>query len=405
MIEITIYRTEGVPTVELAGRIDGLSTAELDNQFETLTSAGERVLFVDLSKITYISSAGIRTFLVSQKTLKAIGGELILFGLSPAIYQTFKVSGLHSIFKILKDKEELQQKASQVSAPPKAISLEINGIKIEQLKFNTTPGKFFVIGDQSKMNKSEYSEKEVIAVKHSDIAFGTGLAALGDDFSEYKNLFGESMAIESNFFSYPAIKQPVVDFMLNSLIVGDLSYKFLHGFGFRGNYSSIIRFDELNEFITLSELLKLGESLSSSNLFGIVLLAESGGVYGMHLKKIPIIENKPTNGDIFDQRNFADWFDFPLEPANMNRVIAAVGVAVKDKSSISKANQAAFSSEANFHIHTGIFEKALLSKNIIEFEKELKRVISEMECSKVQHLLGKSKFKSGMFGIIELEAV
>jgi hypothetical protein len=39
---------------------------------------------------------------------------------------------------------------------------------------------------------------------------------------------------------------------------------------------------------------------------------------------------------------------------------------------------------------------------VVQFEKELKRVVNELEVSKVQHVLGQSKFGSGMAGLIEL---
>ena len=44
-----------------------------------------------------------------------------------------------------------------------------------------------------------------------------------------------------------------------------------------------------------------------------------------------------------------------------------------------------------------------LSKKPDQFENELKRVIAELPVSKVQHLMGQSRFQHGMIGIIELE--
>ena len=45
-----------------------------------------------------------------------------------------------------------------------------------------------------------------------------------------------------------------------------------------------------------------------------------------------------------------------------------------------------------------------LSKKPDQFENELKRVIAELPVSKVQHLMGQSRFHHGMVGIIELES-
>ncbi|MBW1772786.1 MAG: hypothetical protein JRJ82_07835, partial [Deltaproteobacteria bacterium] len=54
------------------------------------------------------------------------------------------------------------------------------------------------------------------------------------------------------------------------------------------------------------------------------------------------------------------------------------------------------------HFHAGVFEKQPLNRNIESFDKELTRVITECEVSRIQHVLGKTKFSNGMIGLIEL---
>ena len=41
--------------------------------------------------------------------------------------------------------------------------------------------------------------------------------------------------------------------------------------------------------------------------------------------------------------------------------------------------------------------------SVEDFEKEFTRIFKELEVYKVQHLLGRSRFGSGMVGIIDLE--
>ena len=124
----------------------------------------------------------------------------------------------------------------------------------------------------------------------------------------------------------------------------------------------------------------------------------------MHLKRVPISELRPDNGkDIFDPDNFSDWINFPVEPEDVDHIIAGTGLAVRNKGIERPEIQALFSEENNFHIHAGVFEKGPLGKQLEIFEEELPRVLTELKVYKVQHILGQSRFRSGMAGIVELD--
>jgi hypothetical protein len=87
-----------------------------------------------------------------------------------------------------------------------------------------------VLGSHEKLEHCEFREADVVSVPSKAIRFGAGLAALGNRYEEYKGLFGESVVINGNFFSYPAVKHPAVDYVLASEQHTGLEYRFLHGF-------------------------------------------------------------------------------------------------------------------------------------------------------------------------------
>jgi hypothetical protein len=124
----------------------------------------------------------------------------------------------------------------------------------------------------------------------------------------------------------------------------------------------------------------------------------------MHLKQVPIVENKPGNEkNIFDGENFSDWLSFPVEPSDINHVVAGTGMAIRSRDTGSPALQAVMAEESHFHFHGGIFSPEPLSKKPEQFEDECHRVFMELNLLKIQHLLGKTRFSSGMAGIVELE--
>ena len=404
MFEYSVVEDDGFKCVTVTGRIDALSSAEIQKGFDRLILAGERVILVDFTLVNYVSSAGLRLFLSVQKKLKAIGGEIVLFKPVPSVLEVFKISGLDQIFRIASTMDEIKASIRKEEIHPEVISKEAEGIRAEYISLRADKGTLFVIGSQDHLAGAEYNKQDMVTVKPSDMQFGTGLAALGEKFEDCKHLFGESMVINRNLFVYPAVKQPEVDFMINTDSQGLFAYKFLHGFGFNGSYRYILSFEGKNDDVELTRLVKLLYSISGANVLGISFLAESKGLWGMHLKRVPILEQRPNNGkDIFDPENFPKWFDFPVEPMNVNHIITGTGIVVKEKSLARPEIQSLISEGNDFHIHAAIFEKGPLSKRFEDFEKEFTRIFKDLAVYKVQHLLGRSRFGSGMVGMIELE--
>lgn len=404
MFECSVTEDCGFKWITLKGRIDAMSTTEIQKECSALTLAGERIMVVDFTGVNYISSAGLRVFLGVQKQLKRVGGEIILLGIASQVLEVFKISGLDRLFRVVSTKDEIMKSVQPEADHIEVISTEVEGIAIEYIRHQADKGSVYVVGSQDNLARADYGERDVVTVRPADMQFGTGLATSGETYEDYKNLFGESMIINRNFFFYPAVKHPAVDFILDSHSNASLSYKFLHGFGFNSSYRYTLSFEGKDGLVELALLVNALFRVSSANMLGIVILAESKGIWGMHLKRVPLAEQRPDNGkDIFDPENFSDWIDFPVEPSDVNHIIAGTGIAIKDKSLVRPEVQTLISKGNDFHIHAGIFEKGPLNKQLADFDRELRRVLTELEIYKVQHILGQSRFRGGVVGIIELE--
>ena len=244
-----------------------------------------------------------------------------------------------------------------------------------------------------------------MAVRAEDFRFGAGLASLGDRYEEYGKLFGESFIVDRSLFFLPSVRRPAVDFMLFSERQPGMEYRFLHGFGFGDAFRYVAFFEGADGgFVTLDSLVPALFKLSGANVLGVVFLAESKGIWGMHLKRSPIVENSPKNGKaILDPANFPEWMHFPMEPGDINNVVLGVGVALRDREAADPQARAFLPGGGSHHIHAGIFSKEPLSRNINTFELELRRVATELEVFRVEHLLGKSSFRNGTVGLIEIE--
>ncbi|MDY0079987.1 MAG: STAS domain-containing protein [Ignavibacteriaceae bacterium] len=387
----------------LSGRIDGITSSDVEKAIDDLIAQGERTIIIDLSPVLYISSAGLRIFLAAQKELRKIDGSLIFLSPPDSVQKIFEISGFAGIFTIAPDETFLNIVLNGNKNLSKAEMIQLNGLQFEILSLNSPPASCFSIGSYDKQKNSSYSLQDVVPVPQTDFNFALGLAATGIEFDDYRNYFGESVVINNNLFIYPAIRGAKVDFILEEERVKSETIKFLNGFALKGSFNSITLMKEQEKLISLKEIIAALSLKVKSNLFGLVFLAVSGGVYGMNLKKVPVISEHSVP-DIFENSLFHEWFDFPVEGRYSNHLLAGFGLVVKDKSLLPDNLKKHFPRNTSSHIHSLIMEKGYLSHKIEEFNKEMKRIFNELTSLKVQHLMSDSIFKSGFFAIIEVES-
>lgn len=85
-------------TVYLEGRLDTMTSPELEAEFrQSLTGITE--LVVDMEKLVYVSSAGLRVLLSAQKVMNKQGG-MIIRNVCEEIMEIFEVTGFVDILTI-----------------------------------------------------------------------------------------------------------------------------------------------------------------------------------------------------------------------------------------------------------------------------------------------------------------
>ncbi|CAI8876401.1 STAS domain-containing protein [Methylococcus capsulatus] len=100
MLDITCETRGEVLVAHLSGRIDAAASRAFEEQALAWVDAGTRNLVMDLSSINYISSAGLRVFLLIAKKLKEAEGSVKLCALTPAVNDVFEISGFSRLFSI-----------------------------------------------------------------------------------------------------------------------------------------------------------------------------------------------------------------------------------------------------------------------------------------------------------------
>lgn len=99
-------RVDGIVAVAPAGRIDTTTAPALEQHLIGLLAAGERRIVVDFAGVDYISSAGLRVFLLAAKKSRAANGKVVLSSLKSHIMEVFDIAGFSSILPIYATRDE-----------------------------------------------------------------------------------------------------------------------------------------------------------------------------------------------------------------------------------------------------------------------------------------------------------
>ena len=85
--------------VALEGRLDTITAPELETELKASLDGVEK-LTLDFTKLEYISSAGLRVLLSTQKRMKT-QGEMVVSNVNETIMEIFKVTGFNDILTIV----------------------------------------------------------------------------------------------------------------------------------------------------------------------------------------------------------------------------------------------------------------------------------------------------------------
>lgn len=97
-MEINKIKDGTTLTIELEGRLDTVSAPQLETELKKSISGIETLIF-DFAKLEYLSSAGLRVLLSSQKVMNR-QGQMIIKNVNSTIADIFEVTGFSEILTI-----------------------------------------------------------------------------------------------------------------------------------------------------------------------------------------------------------------------------------------------------------------------------------------------------------------
>lgn len=97
-LDIEVKKNAEEYTFLLEGRLDTITSPDLESKINEVVSDADK-LILDLSKLEYISSAGLRVLLGAAQAMDG-KGDMVVCNLTQSVKEVFELTGFSNLFNI-----------------------------------------------------------------------------------------------------------------------------------------------------------------------------------------------------------------------------------------------------------------------------------------------------------------
>ena len=105
-MELTEKKNDKYTLICISGRLDTMTYATLERKLNEIIEAGRNNILIDCTEMDYVSSSGLRVFLLAMKKVSLSQGKFVLCALKENIMDIFRISGFINIFEVYASREE-----------------------------------------------------------------------------------------------------------------------------------------------------------------------------------------------------------------------------------------------------------------------------------------------------------
>ena len=366
------------------GRLDAYWAEHLSLSLAEVIRGGTHHITLNLHEVVYLSSAGIRVLIKVHKQLKGIDGALSVTTPSEQVTSVLSMTGL----------AELILTTPMLRNPSSPPTLKTRQMEHEQVAFEIFtqhPDAALIcqtLGNPDRLIDWHFQETDSATVSFPDSTFGFGLGAIGENFADCRERFGEFVAVGGAAAYLPTDGTNVPDYTVSS---GTLvpTLQVLSGIACHGDMAHLMRFEptQAHHAITLSDLTKTCLIIAEADSVGIIMIAESAGLIGASLKRSPALKESAQN--VFKIPAIRDWLSFTTERTNINGVTLMVGMVTKTEGSplASLLRPLGPSPSPLGHFHAATFSYRPLQKGEINLRTTVSSFFESETLRGILHLL------------------
>lgn len=103
-MEVTTKQFKHCDLITVTGRVDSATAPKLAEALEAISNEGRYKIVIDMAGLEYMSSAGFRALIATQRNCKRFTrGEVVLACVPANIYSALELAGFTTLFKTFPD--------------------------------------------------------------------------------------------------------------------------------------------------------------------------------------------------------------------------------------------------------------------------------------------------------------
>ncbi|MFZ4523517.1 MAG: STAS domain-containing protein [Bacteroidales bacterium] len=399
-LDITREECDEYSLLKIDGRIDGYWSRQLDEYLDEMLNTGIYSVALDLRSVHYMSSLGIRVLMKYAKLYRQVSGGFGILYASKTVEDLLVMAGLKVILQW-----QASEATSHVVELTETIETEGYSYTVSALPGNQ-PMQCRFIGDPEKIRSGGYSADDCKNLDFGRKHFGIGLGAIGLDFEDCRNRFGEFIGLGDTVVYSPAGNSQSPDYMTKRGMLTP-AIKLLYGVTFEGDFDKTVSFspDQQGGPISFSRLVNDLSGITGYEQFVMVMLAETSGLVGLSIStSVAAGEGYLSNPFVFP--GVKECVNFTPEPEHDKTMTITVGVvSAKGEDALNFTRPLSPGSAIRQHFHTAVFTYLPFKKSNIDLDETIATLFDQDKILGVLHLIndtrefmgaGESMFKNGV---------
>jgi len=387
-MEITEHPLDAGLELQVKGRLDSYWADPLARRLDEVIRGGGHQIILNLSEVTYLSSAGIRVLVKFYKQLQGIKGSFIVSNPSEPVKAVLELAGLDTLLFAGATPSPVPS-----STPERIRWLERGNATFEIFEY--APGASLTcraIGDPKPLLGCRFREEHCQTLSFPEAEFAVGLGAFGNGFADCHDRFGEFLAVAGAAAYLPTDGTNVPDYLVAAGTFVPV-LEVLYCLTCEGQFAHLIRFETKKEApsVTLTELVETCLEIAGTEVAGMVMVAESAGLVGAALRRSPALqasENAP-----FVHPQIREWLSFTAERAYSRSLALVAGVAagIDHPALASLVRPLDKRPWPTGHFHAAAFSYRPLQKGELDVRTTVTTLFEAETLQGVLHLLGDSR--------------
>ncbi len=394
MIETT--RDGGSAVLRIAGRLDREGAEHLSQSLEELLRDGVRSLSIDLSTVTYISSAATTVLSRWRQELAVLRGEVQLTSVPPAVRESLAILGWDAGVE------------TDAGPGPASVDLRLSSWQIPatiarsgeyQMSACVPSGtlRCRLHGHPDWLRHVPLGPDDCDVVALPPNAFGLGLGAIGGGYDDCRDGLGELLAVAGCVAHFPNDGARMADYLVGDGAVAPRAV-LASGLTCEGAFSNLVRFSPKPDVdaVPLSEVAVACLDTVGAATAGVVIAAETLGLSGARIRRSPAAADaSPLQ---FETSALRDWLSFTPERASSLTTMLAAGVVARAPEGPLAAHLRPLGWAGNLygHFHAAVFSYRPLPQRTVELGVLARGLFKDHQLRDVLHLVWDDRGEDGV---------